>query len=274
VETVRALRAALGKKGEAWMVRSEAAHALGRIRGDGAFEALKENAATSHPKVRRAVASALGEFRNDASAQVLEERLATDASYLVVAEAARALGETRSPRALVPLTKALKKTSWADVVRAGALDGLGALRQEDAVPQVIEHTRYGHPTPARRSAVAALARLSDGRKAREHLEALLDDKDPHFRISVIRALEILGDVRARGALRRNLDRETDGRVARRLREALRGMGQTPATEQRRTADELEQVQRELTELKTRLAKLEADKKKPVGKRPKARGKPS
>jgi aminopeptidase N len=283
VETVRALHAALGKKGEAWMVRAEAAHALGRIRGDGAFEALKENAATSHPKVRRAVASALGEFRNDAAARVLEERLAADGSYLVLAEAARALGETRSPRALGPLTKALEKASWADVVRAGALDGLGALRQENAVPHVLEHTRYGYLTPARRSAVAALARLSDDRKAREHLEALLEDKDPHFRISVIRALELLGDVRARGALRRNLDRETDGRVARRLREALRGLGQTPTTEQRRTADELEQLQRELTELKTRLSKLEADKKKPlrntrrgepVGRRPKARGKPS
>lgn len=256
------------------MVRAEAAHALGRIRGETAFEALKENVATAHPKVRRAVASALGEFRTDDAARVLEHRLAADESYLVLAESARALGETRSPRALAPLTRALKKSSWADVVRAGALDGLGALRQEDAVPHVLEHTRYGHLTPARRSAVAALARLSDDRKVREHLEALLDDKDPHFRISVIRALEVLGDVRARGALRRNLDRETDGRVARRLREALRSLGQTPATEQRRTADELEQLQRELTELKTRLAKLEDEKKKAVGKRPKTRGKPS
>jgi aminopeptidase N len=272
-ETVRALRTSLGKKNEAWMVRGEAAHSLGRIRGADAFEALKENAATAHPKVRRAVAGALGEFRTDEAAAVLEKRMGEDTSYLVLAETARALGETRQPRALDTLVKALKKSSWADVIRAGALDGLGSLREESAVPQVLEHTRYGHLTPSRRSAVAALARLSDDRKVREHIESLLDDKDPHFRISVIRSLELLGDGRARSALRRTLDRETDGRVARRLREALRGMGQTPAADHRRTADEMEQLQRELTELKTRLARLEDDKKG-AAKRARGRGKAS
>jgi aminopeptidase N len=108
--------------------------------------------------------------------------------------------------------------------------------------------------------VTALARLSDDRKVREHLEDLLDDRDPHFRISVIRALEVLADTRSRGALRRQLDRESDGRVARRIREALRTLGQSPTAEQKRMADEMEQLKRDLGELKVRLAKVEDQRK--------------
>jgi aminopeptidase N len=259
-ETIRALGGVLGKKSEAWMVRAEAAKALGKIRGPESFEWLEKNATASHPKVRRAVASALGEFRTDDAAKLLTKLAQKDPSYLVSAEAARALGETRRVEALDCLVSLLGEPSWADVKRAGALDGLAALRREEALPHVLERTRYGHPTPARRAAVAALARLSDDRKVREHLEDLLDDADPHFRISVVRALESMGDTRSRSALRRRLDRELDGRVARRIREALRALAGGASAEQRRMTDELEQLKRELAEMKTRLTKVEESRK--------------
>jgi aminopeptidase N len=270
-ETVMALGAALAKKSEAWMTRAEAARVLGKIRGPDAFEHLRDAAGTKHPKVRRAVASALGEFQTDEAAVVLSRLSEKDSSYLVGADAARALGETRRPAALKTLLSVLGATSWADVKRAGALDGLAALRNEEAVAQVIERTRYGHSSPTRRAAVAALARLSDDRKVREHLEELLEDRDPHFRISVVRAIEVLGDGRSRGALRRRLDREYDGRVARRIREALRGLGQSPSAEHRRMADEMEQLKRDLAELRVRLSKVE-DERKVRRKRGQARSK--
>src|SRR5262249_32773082 len=121
---------------------------------------------------------------------------------------------------------------------------------------VIERSRYGVPTRGRRAAVAALAALSDSRETRRHLEDLLDDQDPHFRIAVVDALMALGDNKARGALRRALERELDGRVARRLREALRDLGEAGATDRKRLGDELEALRGELVELKTRFAKLE------------------
>jgi aminopeptidase N len=271
-ETIRSLGASLAKKSEAWMVRAEAARILGKIRGADAFASLEEHAATSHPKVRRAVVSALGEFRTEKAAALLARAAEKDASYLVSAEAARSLGETRRPRALEALVSVLATASWADVKRAAALDGLAALRTEEAVPHVLERTRYGHSSPARRAAVAALARLSDSRAVREHLEDLLEDGDPHFRISVVRSLEVLGDPRARSALRRRLDRELDGRVARRIREALRTFGQSPTAEHRRMTDEIEQLRRDLGDMKTKLSKMEESKVR--RKRPHARAKPS
>lgn len=259
--TIRALGGSLSKKSEAWMVRGEAARALGKIRGKDAFEWLEKNARAAHPKVRRAVHSALGEFRTDEAAAILTRAATKDSSYLAGAEAARALGETRREKALATLVPLLDASSWADVRRAAALDGLSSLRMEAAVPHVLERTRYGHSTPTRRAAVVALAQLSDDRKVREHLEDLLDDADPHFRISVVRALEILADTGSRGALRKRLDREPDGRVVRRIREALRTLSHGPSAEHRRMTDEVEQLKRELSELKTRFSRLEESKRK-------------
>lgn len=258
--TVRALGASLSKKGEEWMVRVEAARALAKIRGSLAFDALAGSARTAHPKVRRAVLGALGEFRTDEAAALLAHSAVKDDSYLAGAEAARALGATRNERALSTLVSVLDLPSWADVRRAGALDGLSSLRSEEAVPHVLERTRYGHPTPARRAAVLALARLSDSRKVREHLEDLLDDADPHFRTSVVGALEILADPASRRALRKRLDREPDGRVTRKIRETLRVLAHGPSAEHRRMADELEQLKKDLGELKVKVSAFEEKKR--------------
>jgi aminopeptidase N len=185
---------------------------------------------------------------------------------LVTADAARALGRTRQPGALETLKSLVDQPSWADVIRAGSLDGMASLRDDAALDAVLKRTRYGIPTRGRRAAVHALASLGEGRKTREQLEDLLEDQDPHFKIDVVSALTTLGDGKSRGAMRRALDRELDGRVSRRLREALRDMPEAPAQEKKRLTDELESVRDELAELKNRLAKLEGrktDKAKPA-----------
>ncbi len=273
--SVKALRDTLAREGDAWMVRGEAARALGKLRSDDALEALLGALDTSHPKVRRAVATALGAFKQLKSAQALQALLGKEASYLVSADAARALGRTRQPGALETLKSVVDQPSWADVIRAGALDGMAALRDDAALDVVAKRTRYGIPTRGRRAAVHALASLGEGRKTREQLEELLEDKDPHFKIDVVAALSTLGDNKSRGAMRRALDRELDGRVSRRLREALRDMGDSPTSEKKRLNDELESVRDELTELKNRLVKLEGrktDRAKPAPE-PKSAAKP-
>jgi aminopeptidase N len=263
--TVTALTAALSNDDEAWMVRVEAARALGKIRSDEAFSALLESVRTAHPKVRRAVVGALGGFKKPAAAKALQDLLRKERSYLVTADAARSLGRTKQPGALRTLQSIVDQPSWADVIRAGALDGMAALRDEAALDVVVERTRYGVPTRGRRAAVHALATLGEGRKTREKLEELLDDKDPHFKIDVVSALTTLGDGKSRGAMRRALEHELDGRVSRRLREALRDLSDGPGQEKKRLNEEVESLKDELVELKTRLAKLEAKKPEAKGK---------
>jgi aminopeptidase N len=262
--TIRTLGECARDEKESWMVRAEAARALGKIRADEAFAELAELARTPHPKVRRAVMSALGAFKKPEAATVLAAIARKDPSYLVEAEAARALGRTKQPGALRPLLGMVDRQSWGDVIRAGALDGMAALRNEDALDAVIQRTAYGYPTRGRRAAIAALAQISDSRRVREHLESLLEDRDPHLKIEVVAALERLGDGRARGALRRLQDGELDGRVLRRVREAIRELGDAGSSDRKRLNDEVESLREDLGELKTRLSKLEGLRKKDSG----------
>jgi aminopeptidase N len=262
---IRALSRALGRKKEVWMVRAEAARALGKLGGDDALRELLAHAKDPHPKVRRAVIQSLGRFKRSEAATVLLRHAKKDASYLVEAEACRSLGSTRDARAKAALVEVVDDASWADVKRAGAVDGLASLRDETAIEAIVERTRYGIPTRGRRAAIGALARLGEGRKVRRHLEDLLEDDDPYVRITVVSALTTLGDPRARGALRRQLERERDGRVSRRIREALTTLGDSARADQKQLKDDVEQLRRDLAELKVRLGKAEHKKKRSVSR---------
>ena len=254
--TVRTLRRVLSSSRQFWAVRAAAASALGKIRGDDAFDALRAALRTRHPKVRRAVVVALGSFRTPDAAKLLDRVARRDESVLVSASACRALGSTREATTFDTLVELLDRDGWADVLRAGAIDGLARLRDERGVDHLRERTKYGVPTRARRAAIAALAQVSASRKTREWLQDLLDDGDPHLRVAVALALGELGDVKARPALRRQLKRDLDGRVRRRIREVLRDMGGRSRREVKRLREELELLRREQGELAARFAKLE------------------
>ena len=254
--TIEALGARLADEKEFWGVRAECADALGQIRAREGFDILAAHAATKHPKVRRAVMDALGRFRTTASVDLLKPHALRDESYLVEAEAARALGKTRQSAAYDVLLDVMDRPSWSDVVAAGAIDGLAALRDERALPHIYARTRYGHPSRVRRAATVAIPKLSTDRRAREHLEDLLDDGDCILRIDVVRALADLGDPRSRGALRARAEVDLDPRVRRRIREVVRDLGG-----ERRQTDQLkedvEKLQSEHLDLKARMSRLEA-----------------
>lgn len=255
--TQEALASVLKDEAAFWGLRAEAAYALASIRSQDALASLTSSTSIAHPKVRRAVVWALGRFQKSEAASALKPIALRDASYAVEAEAARSLGNTRQPIAFDTLIEVIDRPSWADVIRAGAIDGLAALRDERAVPHLSARTRYGVATRARRAAIRALPKFTSDRKTREVLEDLLEDADPHLRVDVALALGELGDGKSRGALSRALDRELDGRVRRRVREVLRDLGTSPRGEQQRLSDELDRLRGEHTDLRTRLAKLEA-----------------
>ena len=253
---IEALARTLGDEREFWGTRAECAAALGRMRARECFEALRNARQTAHPKVRRAVIEALGSFRTTEAMEAIKPYALRDDSYLVEGEAARALGRTRQPAAFDTLVDLLERPSWFDVVRAGAIDGMAALRDDRAVPHLSARVRYGHPQRARRAAILALPKIASDRKSREALELLLEDGDPILRIDAVRALGDLGDGKARAALRERLDVDLDPRVRRRIREVIRDLAE-PKRVADQLRDDLEKLQGEHMELKARLAKLEA-----------------
>jgi aminopeptidase N len=255
-QTVQALESTLFEIKEFWGVRAEAARALGQIRTASSFDVLARAVTALHPKVRRAVVEALARFRTPLSVDLLKRLALRDESYVVEAEAARSLGRTKQAGAFDTLVDVIDHPSWADIISAGALEGLAALRDDRALPHVLARTRYGHPARTRRAAVLAIPKLGADRKCRETLEDLLDDRDTMLRLDVARALAELADAKARPALQERLDVELDPRVRRRLREALRDLGQEGkrVPELRNALDKLEA---EHAELRGRISALEA-----------------
>lgn len=254
--TISALGERLRNESEIWCVRAECAAALGHIRARECFEELRRAIDVAHPKVRRAVVDALGRFRTTAAVELLKPKVLRDASYLVEAEAARALGATRQAAAYDVLLDVVDRPSWADVLSAAAIDGFAALRDERALPHLYARTRYGHPSRVRRAAAVALPKITADRRAREHLEDMLDDVDPIVRMDVVRALADLADPRSRGALRARAEIDLDPRVRRRIREVVRDLG-GEKQKAKHFEDEITKLEQAHAELKTRVSKLEA-----------------
>ncbi len=263
-ESIRALEKALGGDGF-WAVRAAAARALGATRRDDARGALLGALEDPHPRVRRAIAGALGDLRGDEKAAAALAKLVEggDPSYFVEAEAAAALGRTRSPRALEVLPRILGRASWSDVIRTRAIDGLAATSDERALPVVQAEWRPGTHFSGRRAAVAGMAKLAEGtvhaRATREVLETCLDDTDFRVRAEAAASLANLGDARAVSALEAAAGRELDGRAKRRMKEAVADLrdGSKPAEAARKMTDELERLRADAAKLRERVEKLEA-----------------
>jgi len=268
---IEALGKALAKSGESWIVRSACAAALGSVRGEPALELLLLAQKTKDAKVRRAVATALAGFEEPAATKALSGHLG-DESYLVSAAAARSLGRKHAETAKKVLPRLLSKSSWADVVRAAALEGLALTGDEELTRYLIEWSAYGKPLRARRAAISQLPRLSESKQVRQHLEDLLLDRDPHTRTSVLSALETLADPKATAAIASLLETELDGRVRRRAKQALTRLGRRGAPGQEEVRGKTQALEDELARLKVRLSKLEQGHKPVEGKATKKRPK--
>jgi HEAT repeat protein len=156
------------------------------------------------------------------------------------------------------LIKQAKRKSWADVVSAAALDAVAQLGNEEDIPMLITNAAPVHSLRTRRAAASALGKMSDYPAARKRLIEMLEDKNPLLRTEVAQALGASAGERPRAALRSRLARETDGRVARRIREAL--LKADSGEEQRQTRERLLRLERELDDVKAQLASLKAKPK--------------
>jgi aminopeptidase N len=274
-----------------WAVRGAAGLGLATLRTPTARDRLiKALGAEVHPRARRMIARALGEFVHDPAAGGALARLVErgDPSYFVEAEAALALGKTRTARAGELLRLAATRESFTDIIRQYAYRGLAEARDDSALGLLIEGLRWGRITQGRRAAAMALAQLVRGRRdreardVRERIELLLGDRDFRVQAAAIEALSQIGDPAAIAALRKMIDRELDGRLRRRGKEVIRDLeNATPASEDvRRLRDEISELRQLAGALRERIELIEAkagdETVAPVAKKakPTAKAKPA
>jgi aminopeptidase N len=263
-EAVEALGKRLADGREFWGVRAAAAAALGKSATGPARDLLVANVRTSHPKVRRAVVRALGEWRGDEVAagalQAIVEK--GDASYLVEAESAAALGKTRSSGAYEVLARVYdERPSWNEVVRCGALAGLGALRDVRSLEKARDAVRLGRHNALRSAGTSVLGKLLDVKDAprteiAEDLAKLVDDWWLRVKLSACSAAADAGEERVLPALARISQVDLDGRVRRSAAEAAKKIreGKDKGEEVRKLRDEMEGLREEMRKLRDEVRK--------------------
>lgn len=253
-----------------WGVGVEAAAALGTMLLPSTRDILiNQLHNASHPRIRRGAAAALGGFLGDelAASALIHRIQEGDESYFVEAECCHSLGKIRDSRALGVLRDALQSDSFMDVIRQHAYQGLAALRDDEALPNLMEGTEYGHESFGRRAAMRALASLGcerqDGvaRRVRERLCELLHDSDFRVQGQAIASLEALGDPKAAAALNEVIDGGFDSRLGRRAREALRSLreGEAPSKRIAALQTQSDELRMQVLQLRSRLDLIETQR---------------
>jgi aminopeptidase N len=178
-----------------WGVRVEALHALGKLGGSEAEEAVL--AATEDPKpwVREVAAAELARFAPDSAVTPKLVAMATaDPAYLVRAAALPALAQAKSSRAFDLLTAASKTDSPDDVVRRAALSSFGTLGDTRALSLLLDWASPGKPFRCRESAIASLAVLDKANpKITRTLISYLHEPYFDLQVATILALARRGD---------------------------------------------------------------------------------
>lgn len=249
------------KNDKFWGTATVCADGLAKIGGAGAVEALAAAAGHKEARVRRSVANNLGTFTRDAAAFEALKKLADDQSWHVQADALRAMGSLRLPEARALLEAKLKTESWHDAVAAGALDGLGRLRDESLIPLLSEWMGPGKSEWARSQAMVAYARAAERKDgAYEALTAILDtETDPYITGDALYALRVLGDPRAIPALNRLMARLPEGAVAR-TKESVDAIREGKKGRVDELATQVDELSKKLEKLEKRLEDAEKKKK--------------
>jgi aminopeptidase N len=148
-------------------------------------------------RVRQACVRGLNSFKDPALAGLYVNLIKADQSYFVVAEAARALGQSGAPQAYEVLVDLLRQDSWQDMTRAAALSGLAALKDVRALDLGFKYAAAGNPTGLRLPALQLLGEVGKGNdRALEVLTVNLKDKSRQILFGSVRSLVALGDPRS------------------------------------------------------------------------------
>jgi len=274
LDVVNTLSEAL-KNDPFWGVRAEAAKQLGKLKLQQAVSALIAGLQDENTKVRRAVLEALSNFKTEESYQAVKQVAQQgDASYYTEATALRMLGKMatgnlkeKEQEVIELFQEGLEnRSSWNEVVRGGIIGGLSYMKtSETAMGIILLYTYSKVPQPLRLSAIRALGTVSTGQEQAqvetiiEQLDALSGESFFLTQVSVVTALKQMHSRQAISLLQTLAQQTPDGRVRRMAEEAVKTveekLGSDKAVKELR--EEFDSLKQENQELKSRLAKLEA-----------------
>jgi len=184
-------------------IRTEAAKALGKVKGDIARDALLAGLSQENAKVRRACATALGNFEHDAKVQnaLKKKHSEGDISYFVESSVLSSLSKVLDEPPVDLLIAALDKPSHRETIRLTALQQLAKSSEPKVHDVLLEWTKPGKPPLCRPEACRQLVEYANHTllpkpatdRIVKHLLEMLDHSGPRTRGSIASALGSLGN---------------------------------------------------------------------------------
>jgi HEAT repeat protein len=184
-------------------VRRTAASSLGELGGAAASKQLLDSLnSAKEPWVRGSIVLALENFKDDTAVVGRLQTVAReDASYRARGAALRAIGRIKGAGAYETLVAAVNADSPDGFLRDAALNGLGSLGDDKAVPLLREWAAPGKDMDSREAAIGSLARLQkDNKELTQVIAGYLQDSHFPVRRTAIYALGGRGDASAIPAL--------------------------------------------------------------------------
>lgn len=212
---------------EFWGVRLETVRNLGKLDSKSSFEKLYQLAHNNDRFIRRGAASGLKAFSSNAdlredAVRLLIELLENDVSFRVRAAAASSLGSYRGNKnSIEALKKASTQDSLGDILRAAAFKALGEIGDVDSAQAMLDYFLHGNAHQGRIAAVKAFGELSKNNShTAETILAARDFADARIRMEAANVLALIGSRDDLKPLATWLEVEPEGRVRRRIREAM------------------------------------------------------
>ncbi|MBI3270604.1 MAG: HEAT repeat domain-containing protein, partial [Planctomycetes bacterium] len=247
-------------------VRARIVDSLVEADAEGALTALLEAMRDPRAEVRRAAARGLGKQPADKVEAALVEAFERDGSDEVVEEAMRSLGACRAPSAPEVLRRALRRPSYREAIRSGAIEGLARSGDVKAIPELLAFVtrpwEAGAMHRVTRIAMEQLAQLApqDPRVVEAVLKAL---SDPYFRTrsAAAGALAQMKPAKAAAALLDRAKVETEPGVKDAIEAALRklwGESVVRADEDRAQGKSADELDAEATALENEAASMSVE----------------
>jgi aminopeptidase N len=170
-----------------WHVRACAFKALGEVGSEKALSAIVGVGAPKDRKARRGYAAGLGGFKDKSAADILLRLLGEDDSPYVRCEAALSLAKSWPEGALPYLKKAMLIHTVNETLAEACVAAMGKLKDGDVDRIIMDSLPYGKPTRVRIGALKAIkerGKILDA-EVQALKEILLHDKEFRVRLSVL-----------------------------------------------------------------------------------------
>ena len=258
-QSVEALVSAMNEDGH-YGVRRGAATALRRIGTDRAFQSLVSSWSNQKDaRVRQTVVQQITRFYRPAAKTALLKVADSESNPAIASEAIKGLGKYQDGDSLAAIKRALRHESFGNRVALAAVAALGDYADPDQAKDLLKMLDDRHKDFSNRGfgralrTLGSLAReLDDRDDVREFLNDIASDPNSQVRGSAIDALGNLGDRRVAAMLKSLSDDEQSDRVSSAAKSALQKL----SAEERLVPKEVEELRRQLAELRDSQTKLE------------------